>query len=200
MSDLADILQSMDTNSRNGQNTVLSPEEAHKLVGWLHQVDERLQTQLDNLEKYQQLVSQMGNVAQIAGENYQAKYEGTLAKLDRANQKIDLLLAPIDKLFAATHKEDRSELNGLLGELIVLASQIHRQQEMHAEKEGWVHLSNDRRWHYFRMGRSLCGRYGLKPSGAYLFEADGEPSPEDCALCRRKLEKEKKRAPTDPLI
>ncbi len=62
-------------------------------------------------------------------------------------------------------------------------------------KEGWTWLWNTRKDHYFREGRSLCGRW-LCLGDALL---PNEPSEDEvCKTCRRKrqkeLEKEKKDA------
>ncbi len=56
--------------------------------------------------------------------------------------------------------------------------------------EGWGFPSQSRKAHYFRTGRSLCGKWG---QFAGYPELDGTkailPSPDDCAVCRRKLDK-----------
>lgn len=57
--------------------------------------------------------------------------------------------------------------------------------------EGWTWLFNSTRWHYFRGGRSLCGKFLLlSRSGLQLGSDD---SRDNCAACRRKLEAERRR-------
>lgn len=54
-------------------------------------------------------------------------------------------------------------------------------------KEGWFMLSNARKMHYFKMTKSLRGRWMYLGTGP--FEADnGIARPLDCILCRRVLE------------
>lgn len=55
--------------------------------------------------------------------------------------------------------------------------------------EGWSRPADARKWHYFRDGRSLCGRWGMRRSRH--LEPDDEPSADDCAACRRTLDAEK---------
>ena len=61
--------------------------------------------------------------------------------------------------------------------------------------EGWTWLRNSRKWHYFerKTGRSLCGGYLLFSVPEDL-EADTGPSKEDCAGCRRALDRRNQRA------
>lgn len=55
--------------------------------------------------------------------------------------------------------------------------------------EGWAPGSfGSQKWHYYRDGRSLCGRYGW--IGALNFEQGNDQSPDNCAACRKKREKE----------
>ena len=57
--------------------------------------------------------------------------------------------------------------------------------------EGWVWFVNSRKAHYVRDGRSLCGGW------VYLgrsFEQGNDDSPDNCAACKRKLEKMKLKA------
>ena len=51
-------------------------------------------------------------------------------------------------------------------------------------KEGWAYLSNSLKCHYFKDGRSLCGRW------AYFgneFEQGNDDSSDNCKACRKKL-------------
>jgi hypothetical protein len=57
--------------------------------------------------------------------------------------------------------------------------------------EGWTYLHNSPKWHYFRDGRSLCGRFMLLKIPE--LEAGNEDSSSNCMGCRRKLEAELKR-------
>ena len=50
--------------------------------------------------------------------------------------------------------------------------------------EGWTDLVNTTKWHYFRSGRSLCGRWGLLDTIDLTQGAD--KSPDNCAECRRR--------------
>ncbi len=56
------------------------------------------------------------------------------------------------------------------------------------KKEGWTYLLNSPKWHYFRGGRSLCGRFLLL--GNPELEQGNENSPDNCKGCLRKLQKE----------
>lgn len=60
---------------------------------------------------------------------------------------------------------------------------------MSESKEGWTWLFNSRKDHYFRDGKSLCGKWGL------LNCAGLEKSlpKKACAACKKKLEKEEAR-------
>lgn len=63
--------------------------------------------------------------------------------------------------------------------------------------EGWTYLLNSPKWHYFREGRALCGRFLLL--GNPELEQGNEASADNCSSCRRKLEKERaKRAAIPP--
>jgi hypothetical protein len=57
--------------------------------------------------------------------------------------------------------------------------------------EGWVILANSRKAHFFRNGKSLCGKwmYFGKIDGLGLDGADFI-SPDDCAECSRRRQKE----------
>jgi hypothetical protein len=52
-------------------------------------------------------------------------------------------------------------------------------------KEGWGILSNQRKFHYFKAGRSLCGKW------AAIFMPDLElgknDHPDNCQACRKKV-------------
>ena len=61
---------------------------------------------------------------------------------------------------------------------------------MSEKKEGWTWLYNSKKWHYFRDGRSLCGKWGRFGSPDTL-EQGKDDSPDNCAVCRKKLAKEK---------
>jgi len=54
--------------------------------------------------------------------------------------------------------------------------------------EGWGAPGNSQKWHYFRGGMSLCGRW------MYAGPLDGEDgwvvSADDCAVCVRKRNRE----------
>ncbi len=56
--------------------------------------------------------------------------------------------------------------------------------------EGWTWLSNARKWHYFREGRSLCGQQMLLRHPSEGYELGNNDSSSNCAGCRRKLETE----------
>lgn len=57
------------------------------------------------------------------------------------------------------------------------------------EKEGWTWLTSARKWHYFRFDRrSLCGKH-LFLGDLSALETGNDGSPDNCAACRRKLEK-----------
>jgi len=49
--------------------------------------------------------------------------------------------------------------------------------------EGWTWIIGSRKWHYFREGKSLCGKWGLLTEPH--FEAGNDASPDNCAACRR---------------
>jgi len=56
--------------------------------------------------------------------------------------------------------------------------------------EGWVWALNWRKAHYIKDSRSLCGKW------LYLgknLEQGKDDSPDNCALCRRKLRKQKEK-------
>lgn len=55
-------------------------------------------------------------------------------------------------------------------------------------KEGWSWLFNSRKWHYFRNGVSLCGKFMILGLGE--FEQGDDTSPDNCKMCSRKRLKE----------
>ena len=66
------------------------------------------------------------------------------------------------------------------------------ERESAMKKEGWGFLFNSRKWHYFRGGMSLCGKWGLLSSDA--LEQGNDNSPENCAACKRKRLREVEKA------
>ena len=56
--------------------------------------------------------------------------------------------------------------------------------------EGWTWLFNSKKWHYFRKGRSLCGKWALL--GHPELEADAS-SPDNCKACVAKRVQERER-------
>jgi hypothetical protein len=63
-----------------------------------------------------------------------------------------------------------------------------------SKSEGWTYLCNSPKWHYFRAGRALCGRFLLL--GKPALEQGMDDHSENCMGCRRKREKETKSATT----
>ena len=60
--------------------------------------------------------------------------------------------------------------------------------------EGWgVIRPGDRKAHYYRDTMSLCRRVGFYFGSV---DAEDKPSPDDCAACRKVLDKEKAKAVT----
>jgi len=55
-------------------------------------------------------------------------------------------------------------------------------------KEGWTWLINSTKWHYFRNGKSLCGKW--MTFGNPDLEQGNNNSPDNCKSCRNKLLKE----------
>lgn len=51
--------------------------------------------------------------------------------------------------------------------------------------EGWKWIIESRKWHYFRNGRSLCGRWATLSNAG--FETGNDDSPDNCAECKRKI-------------
>ncbi len=59
--------------------------------------------------------------------------------------------------------------------------------------EGWTYMANaPRRWHYFRGGRALCGRWMMLKHPSEGYEVDNDDSPDNCAECKRRRAKETK--------
>ncbi len=56
------------------------------------------------------------------------------------------------------------------------------------EKEGWTWLHNSKKWHYFREGRSLCGKFMLFKNPTDGFEIGNNDSEDNCVGCKKKLE------------
>lgn len=56
-------------------------------------------------------------------------------------------------------------------------------------KEGWTWLTNSPKWHYFRDSRSLCNKFML--FGEHKFEQNNDNSSDNCAMCKKKLDKER---------
>jgi hypothetical protein len=52
--------------------------------------------------------------------------------------------------------------------------------------EGWVWFFNSRKAHYIKEHRALCGRWLYLGSG---YEQGKDDSPDNCAECKRKLQK-----------
>lgn len=52
--------------------------------------------------------------------------------------------------------------------------------------QGWKFLYNAPKQHYFKAGRSLCGRWMTFGHGDCI-EDDGKPQHDECSACRRKL-------------
>lgn len=61
---------------------------------------------------------------------------------------------------------------------------------MAEKREGWTWLMNSPKWHYFREGRSLCGKWMILSHGG--LQDDGGDGPDACSTCRRKRLREKK--------
>lgn len=65
-----------------------------------------------------------------------------------------------------------------------------------SKNEGWTWLLNASKWHYFRNGRSLCGKWMLPGGGS--FPAAADDSDHNCAACKRKREVEKRKVGQKP--
>ncbi|MDD5013584.1 MAG: hypothetical protein PHW73_00595 [Atribacterota bacterium] len=57
------------------------------------------------------------------------------------------------------------------------------------KKEGWNYLFNSKYWHYFRDGKSLCGKWAI--FSMKDVEQGNDDSPDNCPKCRKILKKEK---------
>ncbi len=58
------------------------------------------------------------------------------------------------------------------------------------DKEGWTWLRNSKQWHYFREGRSLCGKFALFVKPQDGFEIGNNESKNNCTGCKKKILKE----------
>jgi len=59
-------------------------------------------------------------------------------------------------------------------------------------KEGWTWLSNaNTKWHYFRNGESLCGRWMIFSVKDEDMHQGNDQSPDNCKACMKALQKEK---------
>ena len=58
---------------------------------------------------------------------------------------------------------------------------------MNTRNEGWWLPAEARNWHYFRNGKSLCGRWAPF-RGNFPDYSDAEPT--NCKVCRKKRERE----------
>ena len=65
--------------------------------------------------------------------------------------------------------------------------------ETSKRSEGWGAVLQATKWHYFREGRSLCGRAMFFGRGDNL-EQGNDHSPDNCAQCRKRLASEKEKA------
>ncbi len=57
---------------------------------------------------------------------------------------------------------------------------------METGKQGWKYLFNATKQHYFKQGRSLCGRWMTFGHGDCI-EDNGKPQHDECISCRSKL-------------
>ena len=57
-------------------------------------------------------------------------------------------------------------------------------------EEGWVWLSNTKKVHYFRQGRSLCSRWGCLGPGPFSLSSNDLPL---CSICAKRREKEQEK-------
>jgi hypothetical protein len=57
------------------------------------------------------------------------------------------------------------------------------------DSEGWTYLHNSPKWHYFRKGLSMCGRFMLLQNPSEGFETGNNASKSNCRGCIRELEK-----------
>jgi precorrin-2 methylase len=56
------------------------------------------------------------------------------------------------------------------------------------KKEGWTWLINSKKWHYFRNGISLCGKF-MNLGNPNLEQGNNESS-DNCAACKKMILKE----------
>jgi len=56
------------------------------------------------------------------------------------------------------------------------------------KKEGWTWLYNSKKWHYFKDGMSLCGKFMLLKSDK--LEQGNDDSLDNCAICKKTLKKQ----------
>ena len=58
-------------------------------------------------------------------------------------------------------------------------------------REGWAMVMYSRKWHYFgKDGRSLCRGFGN--FGSVPLSQGNDDSPDNCAMCKRKLLKRRR--------
>lgn len=57
--------------------------------------------------------------------------------------------------------------------------------------EGWTWLTNAKKWHYFKDGRSACLGYLVFKHPSEGYEVGNDASPDNCKACQRALEKQK---------
>ena len=62
-------------------------------------------------------------------------------------------------------------------------------EEMKTTLEGWGFPLLSRKAHYFMRGRSLCGKWGFFGE----VEPGNDDSPDNCAECKKKLQKRNKK-------
>jgi len=56
--------------------------------------------------------------------------------------------------------------------------------------EGWSHAITYFKHHYWRDGRTLCGRWAILPQQEFLLKEVKPEKPKQCQGCRKILEKE----------
>ena len=67
------------------------------------------------------------------------------------------------------------------------------------QKEGWNWLINSPKWHYFRDGRSLCGRWMSFTKDGFDTE-DKLDHPDNCKECNKRRKKELEKLENDQII
>lgn len=70
-------------------------------------------------------------------------------------------------------------------ELLIKEQEPEQEPPKKEDREGWKWLTNATRWHYFRGGRSLCGRWMTLTSSG--MEKGNDRSPDNCRSCARRL-------------